>query len=122
MKPTQEQLERFWKGYGFKHQDYVPSFGNLPEQKEAWLYPDGSMCFLSSFGTATGLPPITLDNLFKYAVPEAYPTSISFDYTKKSYECRIKKFRGSYLGKGKSEELALFWALDKVREETKDAR
>ena len=55
---TKEQIEEFWKGYGFKVA-WSDAYGST-----GWNAPDGHYCF--------DLPDtIDLNNLFKYAVPKA---------------------------------------------------
>jgi len=64
-QPTKEQVRRFWEQCGFKfsHLASVHNFflGDTGEKVKFWLYPDGN-CDI--------LPPIDLNNLFKYAVPK----------------------------------------------------
>ncbi len=68
-KPTDEQIKEFWEWCGFKHDVPFPEYAKRkdishPERftKEQWYIP-GDYC--------GKIPPIDLDNLFKYAVPKA---------------------------------------------------
>jgi len=131
---TENQIKEFWEWCGFKYQGFIPSFGNIPEQKEAWRYPDGSMCFLSAYGTATGLPDINLDNLFKYAVSNVMESNQNFidiqvrryiapgyDDFLISYTCEIwsDNGQGSVIKQADTPALALFWAiLEVIKSET----
>lgn len=54
-QPTKEQVRKFWEKCGFKPQPNA--WGDT-----YWLYPDKLR--------TTALPPIDLNNLFKYAVPK----------------------------------------------------
>lgn len=73
-KPTEAQQVELWEWCGFKFQDYIPSFGNIKEVKEAWIYPDGSKH--SDLPNLNGIE--ALGNLFKYTVPKiAMPVMLS---------------------------------------------
>ena len=109
-KPTQEKIKKFWEWCGFKYQEYLPSFGNIPETREAWLYPDGSKCFLSSFGTATGLPDIDLNNIVKYAVPK-----LKQEY--RNWKCPLHDWVDGLTGDYEEDSLALFRIIEGVIDE-----
>jgi hypothetical protein len=53
-EPTQEVIKEFWEWYGFEH------IGGYTIE---WIAPDGQTCL-------DVLPPIDLNNLFKWAVPK----------------------------------------------------
>lgn len=61
-QPTQEKIKEFWEWCGFHYQkltDLEPRYrheGNL-----RWVYPTGDVGVL---------PPLDLNNLFRYAVPK----------------------------------------------------
>jgi hypothetical protein len=60
------ELKEFWEKCGFKPithiQQYPDISTNRPDDIVAWWYPDNDKNY--------HLPEITLDNLFKYAVPK----------------------------------------------------
>ena len=68
--PSQEELKEFWEKCGFKHPNiekapWLVPLGENPN--ELWVYPD-------DLNYARIDPPeLTLDNLFKYAVPKLIP-------------------------------------------------
>ena len=102
--PTEAQIKEFWEWCGWK-QD---SIGN-------WLYPPQ---YKNEQFRMYGIPPITLDNLFKYAVPKVDRYRLEDDWSKIE-----KHFAYAEIGEksgsawDKDPALALFRALDKVREE-----
>ena len=127
MEPTAECVKKFWEWCGFKQQEKKSKF--LPQ---VYYSPDGARCYL---------PPIDLNNLFKYAMPKVVELNLRLelalttysdggDYkigrgfgTKFTYACSI--YSADYQGiisqsvEDKDPALALFWALDKLREEIK---
>ncbi len=113
-EPTQEQVKEFWEGYGFKF--YQPVENGAIDV----IYPDGSMC-LSPIKLA--ILPIDLNNLFKYAVPQALKVIAERGYCPSI----MKLFQLWYdelvtqTGDSSNVEqaaLALFWVLDKIRRQS----
>ena len=62
MNPTDEQIKKFWERCGFWQYTIWHGFMGLTSHKE-WIDPKGDI-----YGD--NLPPIDLNNLFKYAVPK----------------------------------------------------
>ena len=121
MKPTDEQVKEFWEWCGFKWEgDDTAGF---------WLGSDSyTYCFPCIHLTPTEmLPPIDLNNLFKYAVPK-------LEYVRLCWQPYLNKWSGSVMirtlagvpnkdvvggveitkGIDKDPALALFWAIYKV--------
>lgn len=64
--PTEEQIKEFWERCGFKWRAYASAYVGEVVMKvhdATWVYPDGETHFK--------LPPIDLNNLFRWAVPKA---------------------------------------------------
>jgi hypothetical protein len=61
-----KEIEEFWEACGFKPITNIQQYPNIstnhPDDIAAWWYPDNDKNY--------HLPEITLDNLFKYAVPK----------------------------------------------------
>ena len=110
-KPTVAQAKEFWEGYGIvvilKKEDMI--VGNVKQNRwdlrDHLLYPDGTRHLK--------YPPIDLNNLFKYAVP-------------KLTGAQKARLPGIFSDNGRlfvfhwfwdNPALALYWALDKVRDE-----
>ncbi len=97
MKPTDEQIKEFWKGYGVK-----------PEKRRGYF----------NYDIAFVYPPIDLNNLFRSARAKAKIDSVHFSWGDGGVLCWVytKRIIGKpFFGKADTEEDALFWALDKVR-------
>ena len=99
-EPTQEQRKKLWEKCGFRH------------QVEDW--------YEEPNGDIVQLPPIDLNNLFKYAVPNFKYC----DLTKPEHKgfngmwlSQVRDDKGSYHAEDKDPALALFHACDKAREE-----
>jgi len=112
MKPTKEQEQKFWQGYGFEKQ-ILPSVSYNRPDGYYWLYPNKSF--------SNVLPKIDLNNLFKYAVPKLAKLGyddIGLIYSGYDQQYYAKSFRGriGYTHKDKDPAIALFWALDKATE------
>ena len=60
-KPTQEQRQKFWERCGFIHQR-DRHIGWVYSEDSQWMYPNGTF--------QGKLPPISLDNIFRWAVPK----------------------------------------------------
>lgn len=96
MEPTQEQIEEFWEWCGLRYECYdTPA---MPHQGGAWLDTSGK---LANEDEPCELPPIDLNNLFKYAVP-------------KLDQSRYYHALKSIFLKQDNPTLALFWALWEV--------
>jgi hypothetical protein len=70
-EPTAAELREFWERFGFKYSEEY-HYGSL---RKLWVYPDGVK--------RSSPPALTLDNLFKWAVPKletlGYDLEISND-------------------------------------------
>ena len=112
MKPTKEQIKEFWEGYGFVNEitrsPSLSGFGG--DDVYNWTRPDKVI-------HSKELPPIDLNNLFEYAVPDG--TYVSFtpggNCTIKLTDNRV--FQNSPVRARIDLALALFWALWQVKEE-----
>ena len=71
MKPTDEQVKKFWEWCGWKkvHSKESWSVGHSTVVYDWWINPEGERYLC--------LPNTTLDNLFKWAVPRLYPSRLS---------------------------------------------
>ncbi len=124
-KPTENEIKRFWEGYGFKKQ----TLEDLPvhfrhEGNLGWRYPFNS---LGVADVRKNLPDIDLNNLFKYAVPKLgindeviirwSPVSGHRDYMA---EVMLWRESGEHKHHcwtiSEDPALALFWAIYKVIE------
>ncbi|KKN75186.1 hypothetical protein LCGC14_0383450 [marine sediment metagenome] len=120
-EPTKEQMRVFWEGCGLRIHHIKDSFavkehyefcfnvigdGVSENWEEVWAGFD-----MSDF--------LTLDNLFKYAVPKLGVglDYIQFKFRKEGWLCVVRgvglEKRAFYYD---DPALALFWALDKIRE------
>ena len=100
MEPiSQERLEAFWKRWGFKDNDAGWSFNGKPINR--W----------------DELPDLTLDSLFKYAVPAAKIHAVFLE-SRVPWFCSIGNDIGECtdLTYGDTPALALFLALEKLPE------
>ena len=111
MKPTEEQEQTFWEWCGFRR--YEDNDGHW-KGCFYWHNPPNT----AEWG-ATWLPDIDLNNLFKWVIdPNEYITEVSFV----KGECQIatrglnNKGVQYFIGKDEDRALALFWAIDKVKE------
>ena len=116
MKPTKEQVKKFWEWCGFQKIEN-------PLEMLLWIYLAPDKNYLS----LKGYPEIDLDHLgliFKYAVPKlkilGYDCLIST--SEDFYECeicdsRFPPVKQAQLKQDKDPALALFWAIYKVIEE-----
>jgi len=116
-QPTQEQIKKFWKWYGWWLGDEI--------EGEAWHHPNFKDTQPKAPGYALQVehnytyyaPSIDLNNLFKYAVPKlkgewtiAIANGHDFPYV-----ATVKNL-GSSTEVGDTPALALFWALWRVKE------
>lgn len=118
---TQKQLEKFWEKCGFKHN--VP----FPELSERQDIPNPERFLVEQWyiaGIYCGkIPDLTIDNLFKYAVPKLGLVTVSI-YPDKWIEgptrwCVELKSNSNKFSMFKRVsrirlELALFWAIWEV--------
>ena len=96
MKPTELQVKELWEWCGLRKTNYW------------WFAPSGRHL------TST-TPPITVDNLFKFAVPKA--RRILFENgqnIRHSYDRLFKLWLDKWV-EGYELEEALFWALQQVK-------
>jgi len=95
MEPTWEQIKEFWEKIGLPYSGY----GNAKREK------------------AKNLPPIDLNNLFKYAVPKVIDNNdyfrLFYDRSNQRWDCQA----GLNLTSHKDPTLALFWAISEVLKE-----
>ena len=120
-----KEIKEFWEACGFKPithiQQYPDISTNRPDEIVAWLYPDNDKDY--------HLPEITLDNLFKYAVPEVLEHSINdielsvskyiapgYNEPLVRYYCQLKTENGTgwYTSSGDSPTQALYQAIKQV--------
>ena len=124
-EPTEEEVKRLWEWCGLKEMECHTELmigGN--DSGVAWFYPEAtnSYIFLSF-----NVPPIDLNNLFKWAVPKVNslgwgvglmpcgPITNPLWYGDTFNIWKEVHYRESN-PKMDDPALALFWALDKVRE------
>ena len=113
MKPTEEQIKKFWEWCGFTIGDY-PEPKVAPDEK-AWYDPSGQF-----FCGLHNMLPIDLNNLFKYAVPklgdiDGFAVWESTDGW--VWEIIDQMAEAAAEGIDKDPALALFWAIWKVIDE-----
>ena len=105
-EPTQEQIKKFWEWCGFRQLQWAKIGWHYEQTKKVmnWTHD------LLEYGSLDFLPRIDLDNLFKYAVPQRSAfqiRTILMDWVEEIL--LLDKFDD------KECALALFWVLDKVR-------
>ncbi len=73
MKPTEEQIKKFWEWCGWKR--------GVSAGYKTWIYPEGFDAGLEGAYRKYEFysPDLTLDNLFKYAVPELLVVKAKFE-------------------------------------------
>ncbi len=101
-QPTQEQIKEFWEGWG------------LAEQTTGSWYVDE----VGGEYVCCELPPIDLNNLFRYAFTAAVRKLTDDHNYAESYA--ITTIMQSWMleaGDNIPDALALFWVLDKIRKE-----
>ena len=107
MNPTKEQIQWLWEQCGFKELDgkYI-----LPHYKRE-ISQDGL-----PYNMIIGLPPIDLNNLFKYAVPKLDIERINlYPATKDRWGCYFDDWYQDH-NVANTPALALFWAIYKALE------
>ena len=115
-EPTQEQIKKLWEWVGLKYEEPY------------WVSKDcqeGECCFYGGY-YAELLKTITLNNLFRWAVPKLSDgTLIGIDFIppyhrQKEWLCNVEINSSppiaSYRALGDSPALALFWAIQQVIE------
>ena len=97
MKPTKEQEAEVWEWCGYIRND----------NDGCWKHPDGN--------NRTYLPQVTLNNLFRYAVPKVGYVILSNWNKKKLPTASVFDGEGNcFMSSDKDPALALFWAIYKV--------
>jgi len=105
MKPTKGQKKEFWERCGIQYTNH--------QGQEGWVRPDIDFAFSSP-------PPITLDNLFKYAIPEIikrdYEPNIYYWWSEELWQVDLLHFSTEKFISKKDTELvdALYWAIWEV--------
>ncbi len=123
-QPTKEQIKEFWERYGFRL--FNDDDHKIVRQYSAWWI--GKWCLPLGKGKyeyfKDGLPPIDLNNLFKYAVPKLIDNYggillVLPQRDIKSWECKILNTPRdeATFGYGEDPALALFRALYSVLKE-----
>ena len=122
MKPTEEQIKKFWEWCGF----YIEKDSNYPTLYEELFTPDSKHVMSSTKILRLHYPPIDLNNLFKYAVPKLIELNYSFDIWNGSHqmislidEWGVQLSLPTRVFHTEIQEtlaLALFWAINKVIE------
>ena len=101
-QPTDEQIKEFWEWFGF-----VDTFEG-DTGAYYWKAPNGD--------AGIDLPPLDLNNLFKYAVPKLRELHfIEFQWWEVE-GCHVKVYvlDNSFSGQDGNPALALFWAIWEV--------
>ena len=126
MQPTDEQIKEFWEWCGFSRRLPEGRAGYHWEQCVKvmnWMSPD----YKEIYKSMSFLPPIDLNNLFKWAVPKVIASghwlgmitiqmSIGTQYTFAIYVEKYKD-KAEHEGRDKDPALALFWAIWEVIKE-----
>lgn len=83
---NKEQEQKLWEWCGFKKvlRDINEDPIHNKEFPHHWLYPNGELCGADSY-----LPKITLDSLFKRAVPKGFIVGVTFRFYPGGVECEI---------------------------------
>jgi hypothetical protein len=113
-EPTEEQIKELWTFCGFK---ITPN--GIQNKSGTWIKknPDDYFYPNKHWGKA---PKITLDNLFKYAIPQIkkngmnYRISTDGDYLRIKLVYRTSDTASEIVGRDLLPELALFWAIYEV--------
>jgi len=110
-KPSESEIKDFWKWCGFTTKK---RYEDLPRGRVVildYVSPNGK--------TLDDYPPIDLNNLFQYAIPQLVKTVGKHEAYLLISGCLSKHM---LLGDSFEDELfwAVYWALDKVREDSND--
>lgn len=115
MEPTKEQIQWFWEQCGFRYGEGIVEFpdSGISERINGWHYSDKS--FVPVWATLNGgLPPIDLNNLFKYAVPKLGGLQLE-NVTDYGFTVRVNtQPMVISIYNDKDPALALFWAIYKA--------
>lgn len=68
MSYDKERIQKFWEKCGFRYEETTPEWALEQGKSSSMWWLDPEHCTYKK----NKLPPITLDNLFKYAVPKVY--------------------------------------------------
>jgi len=108
-EPNKEQIREFWEWCEFKLQPNVISLGTIDWPDYVWHDSEGNP------RPDEGLPPIDLNNLFKYAVPKLKHYELNNYWGEGKHTGWAGIEGGSYhFGRDETPKLALFWAIWKV--------
>jgi len=106
-EPTEAQVKEFWEWCGFSIGEYI----------DEWVAPDSYTCF-------HGMPPLNLNNLFKYAMPKLPLLRFSYETQTipKLYRWETMEANQPHLTVVESNDptLALFWAIWEVITNSKE--
>ncbi len=118
MKPTKEQIREFWEQCGLRYECYDSPAS--PNMGGAWVDANGKF---ANFDEPSEMPPIDLNNLFKYAVPKL-PSNmpVMFSYFMGEAEAIFPAYfpdeedlmSEPLSVKDSDPALALFWAIYKA--------
>lgn len=120
MKPTQEQIKKFWEWCGFKYKpDELCGDPRSPHVKHAygWRAPD-------DIKWQSEAPRVDLNNLFKYAVPKLQKQTLDVTLYLDCLSCPeaiIYRDNDSkeWITRDEDPALALFWAIwEVIKDET----
>ena len=111
MEPNEEQIKRFWEHFGF-YQEKV---------KEVYDIGYSTMWKNDKGYWHSALPPIDLNNLFKYAVQKLY-WYILEDTFAEGHTAIVSLSDKKGQVTDKDPALALFWAINKIIEEDKGGK
>lgn len=109
--PTKEEIQKFWEWCGFSYEKPICDCGLC--LKNCYIAPDAKKRYLhNNYLEHTCLPPLDLNNLFKYAVPKLLYANIIYSKEQGCYTSEVSlKFADVHMWAGKDPALALFWAI-----------
>lgn len=105
-QPTEAQLKEFWEWCGCKYENYdSPAF---PHMGGAWIDPNGKT--IMDENGFTNLPPLDLNNIFKWAVPQ-FTIKFGIAKTRELLHCWVNE---AYMSLPSANELRLLiWEVIK---------
>jgi len=113
-EPTKEEIKRFWEYWGFVFEEHNSRFEHW------WTYfaPEDMLLEWHEKHQKTGFPPLDLNSLFRYAVPKAIDKIMArLDWSRNAaFNILFSNWRHELKNDLEYPALALFWALEKVRE------
>jgi hypothetical protein len=111
MEPiSQERLEAFWKGCD-------NPFIEVNCDCEGGYRKSGQLCYrCDGKACITVSPPLTLDNLFRYAVPTKKIREIEFTFHRDYTTCHVDNYDDYQDVEADTPALALFLALEKLKQ------